>query len=83
MLCVLGSYVCERMCCGRCVMYIMRWLGVMLLLNMLRHFGTERVDWGDRSPWGPSVVAGDSCCHLLSLGVSLAKFSVLCQYTEI
>ena len=44
MLSVLGSYVCKRVCCWGSVMYIMR-LGVVLLLNMLRHFGTERVDW--------------------------------------
>ena len=41
MLSVLGSYVChgERIFRCRRVMYIMR---VMLLLNMLRHFGTEK-----------------------------------------
>ena len=45
MLSVLGSYVChvygKRICCWRRVMYILR-LRVLMLLNMLRHFGTEK-----------------------------------------
>ena len=39
-----GCHVGERISCWRSAMYIMRLLRVMLL-NMLRHFGTERVDW--------------------------------------